>query len=283
MKQILLAGAVLAVFGVSVTMSVLAQPPGGDRPDGPPPGGDRPDGPQPGLRGEGVRGQEGRPPMPPPLVAALDKNGDREISADEIKDASASLLTLDKNGDGKLTDDEIRPPRPEGFGPDGPPRGGEGFGRGEGPPPGGRDDAGRGEGAPPGGRDGAGRGEGPPPGGREGAGRGEGPPQGGREGFGRGVGVAGRGAMGPPNPERFVEDALRFDADADGKLDKEELTKFATEMGNRQGRPPEGGPGRGGPGGPGGPGGFGRPEGDRPPGDRGDNPEGDRPGRPDAE
>lgn len=254
MKKFLLASVVLALLGVSVTVTVLAQPPGGDRPDGPPPGGDRRDGPQPGPRGEGGRGQEGRPPAPPPLLAALDKDGDREISADEIKDAAASLLTLDRNSDGKLTDDEIRPPRPE-------------FG---GPP-----DGRRPEGGPPGGFDGAGRGDGPP-GGPGGFGRGDGPP-GGRDGGFRGEGPPGRGPMGPPNPERFVEEALRFDADGDGKLDKAELTKFATEMGNRQGRPPEGGPGRSGPGGPG------RADGDRPPGDRGDTPEGDRPRRPAAE
>ena len=237
MKKFLLAGAVLALLGVSATMTVLAQPPQEDRP----PGGDRPDGPPPeGRRGErgpdgpGGPGEPGRPPMPNPLVAALDKNWDHEISAEELQAATASLLTLDKNEDGKLTDDEMRPPRPEGGG------------RGDGPP--GREGAGRGDG-PPGG-EGAGRGDGPP--GREGAGRGDGPPGGGQGPGGGGPGAGGPG--GPPNPERLVEHALHFDADGDGKLDKAELTKFAQEFTSRMGRPGgEGGPrGQGGPGGPGG-------------------------------
>ena len=61
----------------------------------------------------------GRPPggrMIPPLIKALDANGDMEISAEEIANASKALLTLDKNGDGKLTGDEIHPPRPDGGG-----------------------------------------------------------------------------------------------------------------------------------------------------------------------
>jgi len=79
--------------------------------------------------------------------------------------------------------------------------------------------------------------------------------------------------MGPPNPERFVEDAMRFDGDGDSKLDKAELMKFAEEMGQRQRRPPEGGPE-----------GAGDRRGDRPPGGgRGGNLEGDRPTRPPAE
>ncbi len=223
MKKFLLASTVLALLGVCVTMSVMAQPPRGDRPDGPPPGG-------PGDRGPG---REGRPPMPNPLYAALDKNADGEISADELKEATTSLLTLDKNGDGKLTDDETRPPRPEGGRPDGPPGGRR--------PEGGPRDRGPADG-PPGRVDGPGRGDGPPPGRPE----------------------------GPPNPERFVEDAMRFDADGDGKLDKAELTKFAQEMARRQGPPPDdGGRGRG----------PRRPDGDRPPGDR----EGGDRERPDAE
>lgn len=80
---------------------------------------------------------------------------------------------------------------------------------------------------------------------------------------------------GPPSPERFVEHAMSFDSDGDGKLDRGELTKFAEEIqamrarGGRGG--PQGGEGgqrRGGPGGPGGPGG------------RGQNEDGDRPERP---
>lgn len=71
-------------------------------------------------------GGGGHPPggrMPPPIIKALDANGDMEISAEEIANASKALLTLDKNGDGKLTPDEIFPPRPDGGGR--PPRDGE--------------------------------------------------------------------------------------------------------------------------------------------------------------
>jgi len=201
MKKFLLTSAVLALLGASVTMSVMAQPPRGERP----PGGERPDGPPPeGRRHDGEQGEHGRPPMPNPLVAALDTNGDHEISAEEIQAATASLLTLDKNGDGKLTDDETRPPRPEG---------------------GGREGGGR-EGAP---RNGAGR-QGAGPQGRDGGG----PPGRGPEG----------GPMGPPNAERFVEHAMHHDADGDGKLSKAELTKFAEEFISRMGRPGgSGGPG----------------------------------------
>jgi hypothetical protein len=272
MKKILLASAVMALLGVTVTMNVLAQPPVGEgRPDGPPP------------RGEGR--PEERPRPPHPVMDALDADHNGEISEEEINNATAALKSLDKNSDGKLTDDEIRPPRPEGGPgrdgerrPDGPPRG-EGEPRGD-RPPGDRPPGDRpprdGEGRPP--RDGEGRPPGDGRGPRDGEGR---PPEGrdqgrGRE-QGRGDGPPGQGPqgrpMGPPNPERFVEDAMRFDADADGKLSKEELMKFAVEMGNRQGRPPGGEGGRGP-----------RPEGDRPPGDRppGEG-EGQRPERPPVE
>jgi len=65
---------------------------------------------------------------PPPLIAVLDANHDGVISADEIANASKSLLTLDKNGDGQLTQDELRPHRP-------PPPRAEGDGQHDGPPP----------------------------------------------------------------------------------------------------------------------------------------------------
>lgn len=66
----------------------------------------------------------------PPIITALDTNGDGVISADEIANASASLMKLDKNGDGKLTMDEMMPPRPprDGNGPNG-------TGKGQRPPP----------------------------------------------------------------------------------------------------------------------------------------------------
>ena len=81
-------------------------------------------------------------------------------------------------------------------------------------------------------------------------------PGGGREGQGPGgregrMGPGGGGPGGPPSPERFIEHAMEFDADGDGKLDRDELTKFAGEIQRMRGGP---GGGRGGPGGgPGGP------------------------------
>lgn len=253
MKKFLLASTVLALLGVSVTMSVMAQPPRDERPPG---DGDRPDGPPPeGRRGDRGPDEPGRPPMRNPLVAALDKNGDHEISAEELAAATASLLTLDKNGDGKLTDEETRPPRPEG--------GREGGPRGEGPP--GRE-GGQRDGGP---RDGA-----PREGGREGA-----PRDGGERGQ-----RPGAGPMGPPNAERLIEHAMHFDVDGDGKLDKAELTKFAEEFVSRMGRP--GGPGGDSdPGGrrPGSPDGEGSPFGGGRPGGQSENPEGERPRRPAAE
>jgi hypothetical protein len=48
----------------------------------------------------------------PPVIGALDANGDKTIDAAEIANASAALLKLDKNGDGKLAIEEIRPQRP---------------------------------------------------------------------------------------------------------------------------------------------------------------------------
>lgn len=69
----------------------------------------------PGEEGRRPDGMNGDGPRPkPPLIAALDANGDGEIDAAEIANASAALQALDKNNDGKLTPDEVRPPRPEG-------------------------------------------------------------------------------------------------------------------------------------------------------------------------
>ena len=45
-----------------------------------------------------------------PALAALDADGNAELSAEEIKNATAALLTLDKNKDGKLDGTDV--PRP---------------------------------------------------------------------------------------------------------------------------------------------------------------------------
>jgi hypothetical protein len=157
-----------AIAVVTVATAAAAQPPEGGPPD--------------------------RGPGPPPhdqLRAALDTDGDRELSADEIKNATAAIAKLDRNGDGRIDNEEFRPPRPPS-----PPRGGlEGRPLREGRRP-------PGDGERPGG-----------------------------------------GPRGPA-PERFVERAMSFDADGDGKLDKAEMEKFAGEMQQRMrgGRGGSGGP-----------------------------------------
>ena len=54
-----------------------------------------------------------RPPHNP-LLALFDTNHDGVIDPTEIANAPAILKALDKNGDGQLTADELRPPRPKG-------------------------------------------------------------------------------------------------------------------------------------------------------------------------
>jgi spore coat protein CotH len=55
-------------------------------------------------------------PFPPlPVLQAIDKNGDGEVSAEELAAAPAALRSLDKNADGKLEGAEIVPDF--GFGP----------------------------------------------------------------------------------------------------------------------------------------------------------------------
>jgi len=89
------------------------------------------------------------------------------------------------------------------------------------------------------------------------------PREGGRPGRG---GPDGRGPGGPlqPSPDRFIEHAMQFDKDGDGKLDRDELMSFAMDMPNH--RP-----------------GVGGPDDERGPRDRRPGPRGDRPRRPDAE
>lgn len=224
---------------ISAAGLLVAQPPErGGRPGGPPGG--------PG-------GPGGDHPHPPhPLMHLLDTDRDGEISSAEMEAAPKVLAGLDENKDGKLTPDEVGPPPPP---PGGPGRGGPGGGGPRG------DDRGRprrGERGPDGGRgpDGARGPDGPrgPRGGPEGGPGGRGPGPG-------GPGGPGGPPWGPPSPEAFVDRVMEFDADKDGKLDRDELMKFAEGMRNR--RPPFGGP-------PGGP-----PPGDRPRGDNQDGPQGE--------
>ena len=83
MKPIQLAALFLSA---SISASVIAQPPEGG------PGGFG--------GGRGFR-------MPNPLLAALDKDKDGVLSAEEIEHATAALKTLDKNNDGKLSHAEL--------------------------------------------------------------------------------------------------------------------------------------------------------------------------------
>lgn len=221
----------LAAAGVA---TAIAQSPGGR--EGP--GGGQGRGPD-GPGGPGG----GRPPMP--IIEALDADHDGVISANEIKNASASLRKLDRNKDGKLTEEEYRP---MGRGPGDGDRGG----------PGGGD---RGPGAGPGG---PGRGTGEGPGGPGGGQRGTGGQGGGRGGDGgrpEDRGPDGGGADGgfSPNPDRMLEHAMEFDTDKDGKLSKDELQKFVDDFVKRHAGPGGPGGGGGGRGGADGPPGGGRP------------------------
>lgn len=68
-----------------------------------------------------------------PIHKCLDKDGDGALSAEEIKNATAALLTLDKDKDGKLSAEEIAPTGGRGRGGDraggGRQRGGDASGR----------------------------------------------------------------------------------------------------------------------------------------------------------
>lgn len=136
---------------VALVSGALAQPP-----EGPPP-------------------EPGRPPQDP-LRVALDANHDRELDAEEIRNAPSALAKLDRNGDGRIDREELRPP--------------------------------------------------PPPQGMRGAGPGAGPGGPGRR-------------EGGSSPETLAERALASDGDGDGKLSREELTRFATSngAGRREGGP----------------------------------------------
>jgi Ca2+-binding EF-hand superfamily protein len=70
----------------------------------PMPGG--PNAPSPGANA--ANGQR-PPPNLPPIIIALDANGDMKIDAQEIAAATAALRKLDRDGDGKITSAESLP------------------------------------------------------------------------------------------------------------------------------------------------------------------------------
>jgi hypothetical protein len=154
-------------------------------------------------------------------MKALDADGDGNLSEKEIKKAVAALKKLDKDKDGVVAAAELAPDF-GGFGPGGPPR----------------------EGAGPGGLGGFG------PGGTGGGAGGAGAPG----GFGPGGAGGGTGGPGgfrgfaPPNPKDVVDRVMEFDADKDGKLSRDELTKWAEGFGRAFGGGR--GPGQGGADGP---------------------------------
>lgn len=55
-----------------------------------------------------VFAQPGRVRPSEPLMTALDRNGDGELSEAELKDAPKTLKKLDRNNDGEIVRDEIR-------------------------------------------------------------------------------------------------------------------------------------------------------------------------------
>ena len=101
---------IVIMAGVMVTAWMLNATAADDGGGQPSPGGERP---IPGGQPQGGQGKEGGKRPLPPIITALDANGDGVIDADEIANASAALKKLDKNGDGKLTRDEYLPPRPQ--------------------------------------------------------------------------------------------------------------------------------------------------------------------------
>lgn len=125
---------------------------------------------------------------PPPVIAAIDVNGDQVISAEEIENIVGALEKLDKNNDGQIAGSEMLPE----------------FGNG---PGGGRPRDGRPESAEPSGDDQPGGGQaiggpGPPRQGPGGPGRG-GPGFGGQGRGGPGFGGQGRGGPGRGGPGMF--------------------------------------------------------------------------------
>ena len=230
-------------------------------------------------------GQRGGPGGPPPggpggsnpIVDALDVDGNHELSSKEIQNASKSLAALDTNGDGVVNRDDMGPPG------GGRGQGGRQGRRGQGGPQRPQaDDAGGSDKAvskaymkrlmkfdkdksgtiekdelpdrmqrvmtqaDTNGDDVLDESEletmktGKS---KKSASQNAGRERGGPRQHGGGPGHAGGG----PDPNRMVDDAMKFDTDGDGKLSKTELLAFAESMPGPGG--PDGPGGRGGPGG----------------------------------
>ncbi|MEZ5940425.1 MAG: hypothetical protein R3C18_03470 [Planctomycetaceae bacterium] len=82
---------------------------------------------------DGAEGEQPRRQFPNRIVVLIDKDEDGNLSAEELGNASAALLTLDADKDGAVTREEMRPP---------------GFGRGGGGPGGPPGDSPEGSGRP---------------------------------------------------------------------------------------------------------------------------------------
>jgi outer membrane protein assembly factor BamB len=69
-----------------------------------------------GRPGGGFGGRMPSAMQTAPVLSTLDKDGNREISAEEITAAATALGVLDKNGDGNISEDEVSPQRGDGGG-----------------------------------------------------------------------------------------------------------------------------------------------------------------------
>ncbi|MCW1922557.1 hypothetical protein OKA05_08320 [Luteolibacter arcticus] len=90
-----------------------------------------PEGEEPPADEQGQEDRKARRPRGPvpPLLAALDKDRNGELSTEEIEAAPEALAKLDKNDDGELTPRELHPRPPH------PPQKPDGEGDQQGPPP----------------------------------------------------------------------------------------------------------------------------------------------------